>query len=238
MKSGKLFLIPNYIGDARSSHQFPIYNSEIIQSLKFFFVENPKPARALIKSLHPEVDFDETELLQFDKHAKDNNEVYEEVLTVLKNGNNVGVISDAGCPGIADPGAELVAWAHSIQIEVIPLIGPSSIFLTLMASGLNGQNFSFIGYLPKDSKERIELIKKIGAQAKNTGTSFLFIETPYKTDATFKDLIQNLSPYHKICIGIDIFGTNQEIQTKTVEQWKKLKTAPRLKDRLVVFAIG
>jgi len=238
MKPGKLFLIPNFIGDTSVDNQFPLYNAKIVQSLKHFFVENPKPARTLIKALHKEVDLNEVIFFQFDKHAKDNFEVYNEVLLCLNAGNNVGVLSDAGCPGIADPGAELVKWAHEKNIEVIPLIGPSSIFLTLMSSGLNGQHFSFLGYLPKDAKEKIEQIKKLSSMIQQTKTCFLFIETPYKNESTFKDLLQTLHPSQRICLGIDIFLTSQTIYTKTVEKWKALKTLPTLKDRQVVFAIG
>lgn len=238
MKNGRLFLIPNFIGDTEPAHQFPSYNSEIVRSLRFFFVENPKPARALIKALNREVNFDETELFQFDKHAKDNSEVYAAVLNCLKNGNDVGVLSDAGCPGIADPGSELVQWVHENRVEVIPLIGPSSIFLTLMASGLNGQNFSFIGYLPKESKEKAEVIKKLSIQIKNANTTYLFIETPYKADQTFKDLLLNLNTANRLCLGIDVFSASQKIYTHTVHKWKGMNALPSLKDKQVVFAIG
>jgi 16S rRNA (cytidine1402-2'-O)-methyltransferase len=205
MTEGKLYLIPNFIGDTAADHQFPAYNGEVVQSLKYFFVENPKPARALIKAMNPNVNFNEVELFHFDKHTKDNTETYTAVLSCLKAGNHVGVLSDAGCPGIADPGAELVKWAHEKKIEVVPLIGPSSIFLTLMASGLNGQNFSFVGYLSKDVKERAEQIKKMSAGSRNSTASFLFIETPYKADATFKDLLQYMNPGSRLCIGVDSF---------------------------------
>ena len=238
MKQGVLYLVPNFIGNSTAEHQFPVYNTEVIRSLRHFFVENPKPARVLIKALYKEVNFNEVELFHFDKHAKDNSEVYATVLNCLKNGNSVGVLSDAGCPGIADPGSDLVRWAHDKNIEVIPLIGPSSIFLTLMASGLHGQNFHFIGYLPKDAQEKTEQIRKLAAQIKNTRTTYLMIETPYKTEATFKDLLQHLNTGTRLCLGIDIFSASQQIITRTIEQWKSLKTLPTLKDRQVVFAIG
>jgi|LakMenEpi03Aug12_release.lakeMendotaPanAssembly.Ray.scaffolds.fasta_scaffold250280_2 16S rRNA (cytidine1402-2'-O)-methyltransferase len=238
MKSGNLYLIPNFIGDTPSTQQFPAYNHEIVKGLKYFFVENPKPARALIKALHKEVDFNEIELFQFDKHAKDNSETYREVLNCLQAGNSVGVLSDAGCPGIADPGSELVRWAHEKNIQVIPLIGPSSIFLTLMSSGLNGQNFSFIGYLSKDAKERADQIKKMAINTKSSQLTYLFIETPYKTDATLKDLLQHLSPSNYLCLGVDLFSMQQNITTYSVDQWRKVKSLPALKDRQVVFAVG
>jgi 16S rRNA (cytidine1402-2'-O)-methyltransferase len=184
------------------------------------------------------VNLDEVELFQFDKHSKDNSPVYEEVYNCLKQGNDVGVLSDAGCPGIADPGAELVRWAHEKKVEIVPLVGPSSIFLTLMGSGLNGQNFSFIGYLPKDGKEKTDQIKKISNHIKQTGTTFLFIETPYKNESTFKELLQSLNPADKICLGIDLFSATQQIITQSVNQWKAMKAMPLLKDRQVVFAIG
>jgi 16S rRNA (cytidine1402-2'-O)-methyltransferase len=238
MKPGKLYLIPNFIGDQPASFQFPDHNGRIISSIKHFFVENPKPARALIKALNKEVNFDETELFHFDKHSKDNSPVYTEVYDCLKNGNDVGVISDAGCPGIADPGAELVQWAHKKNVEVVPLVGPSSIFLTLMASGLNGQNFSFIGYLPKEGKEKTDVIKKLSKSIGQTKTTYLFIETPYKNETTFKDLLQSLNDQDHICVGIDLFARNQEIITQTVNAWRSAKALPVLKDRQVVFAIG
>ncbi len=238
MNTGKLYLIPNFIGDTPHNHQFPSLNSELISALKYFFVENPKPARFLIKALHKEANLNEVTLFQFDKHTKDNSEVYNEVLSCLKAGNDVGVLSDAGCPGIADPGAELVKWAHEKNIQVVPLIGPSSIFLTLMSSGLNGQQFSFIGYLPKDGKEKSEQIKKLSSSIQQTKGCFLFIETPYKNEATFKDLLQYLHSSQRICLGIDLFSSSQSIITKTVENWKLTKQLPVLKDRQVVFAIG
>jgi len=236
MKTGNLYLIPNFIGDTDGSHQFPLFNSEIIQQLKYYFVENPKPARALIKQLNKDVNFDEIELFHFDKHAKDNSEVYHSLIDLLKKGNDVGVLSDAGCPGIADPGSELIKLAHEKNIEVIPLVGPSSIFLTLMTSGLNGQNFSFIGYLPKDSKERVEAIKKISSQAKNT--TILFIETPYKAEQTFKDLVQFLNGNNQLCLGVDLFSKTQQVITLSVNAWKAKSGGPNLKDRQVVFAVG
>ncbi len=238
MKTGKLFLIPSSIGDDAGTHQFPIWNTEIIQSLKYYFVENPKPARAFIKSIDQEVAFDQITLFHFDKHAKDNSALYLEVISCLKNGNDVGVLSDSGCPGIADPGSELVKMAHEKNIEIIPLVGPSSIFLTLMASGLNGQNFHFIGYLPKDQKERVDQIKKLSAGMKLANTTYIFIETPYRAEVTFKELLQHLAGSSRVCLGIDIFSPNQEIITHTVDGWNQLKTKPGLKDRQVVFALG
>jgi 16S rRNA (cytidine1402-2'-O)-methyltransferase len=236
MKTGNLYLIPNFIGDTSGSHQFPLFNVEIIGKLKYYFVENPKPARALIKQLYKEVNFDEVELFYFDKHAKDNLEIYHSIVDLLKKGNDVGILSDAGCPGIADPGSELIQLAHEKNIEVIPLIGPSSIFLTLMASGLNGQNFSFVGYLPKDSKEKSDAIKKISVQAKNT--TILFIETPYKAEQTFKDLVQFLNGSNRLCLGIDLFSQTQKVITLSVSAWKAKRDVPQLKDRQVVFAVG
>jgi 16S rRNA (cytidine1402-2'-O)-methyltransferase len=238
MNPGKLYLIPNFIGEDPASNQFPLYNTEVITSLNYFFVENPKPARVLIKRLNKGADLDTIIFFHFDKHAKDNIAVYMEVYDCLKNGNDVGVVSDAGCPGIADPGAELVQWAHEKNITVVPLIGPSSILLTLMASGLNGQHFSFIGYLPKDGKEKIDRIKKISMSIQQTRGSILFIETPYKNEHTFKDLIQYLNPSDKLCMGIDLFSPGQQILVHPIGEWKGLKSLPVLKDKQVVFAVG
>jgi 16S rRNA (cytidine1402-2'-O)-methyltransferase len=238
MKKGKLYLIPNFIGQSNADHQFPAYNSQVVASLQFFFVENPKPARALIKALHPQVDFNRIELFHFDKHQADNSEVYAAVMDCITQGHDIGVLSDAGCPGIADPGSELVRWAHEKNVEVVPLVGPSSIFLTLMSSGLNGQNFSFLGYLPKEQKERTEQIKKISTLIKTTHTTYLFIETPYRADQLWKDLLQHLPGTQLLCLGVDLFSSSQYIATKTVGTWKTIKTLPPLKDRQVVFAVG
>jgi 16S rRNA (cytidine1402-2'-O)-methyltransferase len=188
--------------------------------------------------LYPQVDFNIIELFHFDKHTQDNSEVYAAVMGCINQGHDMGVVSDAGCPGIADPGSELVRWAHEKNVEVIPLVGPSSVFLTLMSSGLNGQNFSFLGYLPKDQKERTEQIKKISTQVSTHRTSFLFIETPYRADQLFKDLLQHLPATHSLCLGVDIFSGSQYISTKTVGAWKTMHALPQLKDRQVVFAVG
>jgi len=238
MQAGKLILLPNFLGPTTKEQQFPLFNEEWIKQLKYFFVENPKPARALIKALNPNVNFNEAELFQFDKHAKDNSGTYREILTCLKAGNNVGVLSDAGCPGIADPGAELISWAHKNNIEVLPLVGPSSILLTLMASGLNGQNFQFIGYLPKESKDKINQVKNIANQTKNGSCTVMFIETPYKNEQTFRDLLENLPGSNRICLGINLFFQDQKILTKTVADWKSLPNKPQLKDQQVLFAVG
>lgn len=236
MKVGKLYIIPNFIGMTPSVVNFPLYNNEVVKSLQFFYVENPKPARQLIKALYPEADLNKVEFFEHDKHYKTQIETLNETILCLKNGNDVGVISDAGCPGIADPGSEIVRLAHAQKITVVPLVGPSSIFLTLMASGMNGQHFSFLGYLPKDKDERIKkmgMIQKSISQQKQT---FIFIETPYRNQVLFEELLQILNPENYICLGIDVQSPTQEILTKSVKEWKATKI--HLKDKQVVFLIG
>lgn len=238
MAKGRLILIPSTIGDFAMGNQFPVMNAEHIQSIKYFFVENPKPARAFLKLINPLVILDEIEFFQFDKHEDNQVELFRSIMLVLNAGNDVGVLSDAGCPGIADPGSIIVSEAHKHDIEVIPLVGPSSILLTLMASGLNGQNFHFIGYLPKDQNSRNQLYRTMVHAIRTQSTTYLFIETPYHTDKTFAELLKHIPGNIKLTLGMDLLSKEQMVRTKPIENWMKDKKNPVLKNRLVVFALG
>lgn len=237
MKKGKLYLIPNFLGHTPWQTQFPLWNAEVVKTIQVFYVENAKPARALLKALHPEVNLNEVELIVHDKHARNRWEGVKEVLDNLNNGKDVGLISDAGCPGVADPGSEIIRIAHKENIEVVPMIGPSSILLTLMASGLHGQHFSFAGYLPKEADKRLLHIKQMSRQAIQGPHTFLWIETPYRNEAIFKEVLNAADSSLSLCLGIDIFSPAQQILTDTIGGWKKRK-APSLKDRQVVYALG
>ena len=212
MNKGVLYLIPLPI---HSENEFdknliPPYIIEIINNIKVFAVENIRTSRRFIKKVNREYDINDTEFIVIDKRA--NQSVYTEIINKLLKGNNIGVMSESGCPGIADPGQKVCELAHQNNIKIKPLIGPSSIITALMSSGLNGQEFKFHGYLPIDQKERINKIKKL---SKEKG-SHIFIETPYRNQKVFGDFIANLIPNKKICIATDITGKNEKIITKKI----------------------
>jgi 16S rRNA (cytidine1402-2'-O)-methyltransferase len=234
--SGKLYLIPTFIGDPHAGKSFPPVNTELIATLHHFYVENPKPARQFLKKIIPDIDWENIHLYHHDKHERDR-ESEQEFIRLLKEGNDAGLLSDAGCPGVADPGSAIVAAAHREGIEVIPLIGPSSLLLTLMGSGMNGQNFTFLGYLPKDREERSRELKRIATETAKHRTAFLFIETPYRTHHLLDDILKQLPDHLALCTGVELMTNRQQIISKTVGQWKKDKK-PALEEKLVVFVIG
>lgn len=219
MSKGILYLIPVPIHseDDFDIKLIPPYIIEIINSIKFFAVENIRTSRRFIKKLNPKFDIDNTNFFIVDKRA--DKEIIKEIINHILDGNNVGVMSESGCPGIADPGQEICELAHKNQIVIKPLIGPTSIISALMASGLNGQEFKFHGYLPIDQKERINKIKKL---SKEKG-SHIFIETPYRNQKVFGDFIANLIPNKKICIATDITGKNEKIITKKISEFYNSK---------------
>ena len=219
MNKGVLYLIPVPI---HSENEFdknliPPYIIEIINNIKVFAVENIRTSRRFIKKVNREYDINDTEFIVIDKRA--NQSVYTEIINKLLKGNNIGVMSESGCPGIADPGQKVCELAHQNNIKIKPLIGPSSIITALMSSGLNGQEFKFHGYLPIDQKERINKIKKL---SKEKG-SHIFIETPFRNQKVFNDFIENLIPNKKICIATDITGKNEKIITKKISEFYNSK---------------
>tara|TARA_B110000483_G_scaffold145665_1_gene173924 strand:- start:208 stop:906 length:699 start_codon:yes stop_codon:yes gene_type:complete len=219
MNKGVLYLIPVPI---HSENEFdknliPPYIIEIINNIKVFAVENIRTSRRFIKKVNKEYNIDNTEFIVIDKRA--NESVYNEIINNLIKGNNIGVMSESGCPGIADPGQRVCELAHQNNIKIKPLIGPSSIITALMSSGLNGQEFKFHGYLPIDQKERINKIKKL---SKEKG-SHIFIETPFRNQKVFNDFIGNLIPNKKICIATDITGKNEKIITKKISEFYNSK---------------
>lgn len=234
---GKLYLIPNFIGIQEISSNFPSAQVEIIQNLKHFFVENPKPARHFLKVIHPQIDFQTIHIHCYDKHNL-NHEDEVNFIQGIMSGLDGGIISDSGCPGIADPGSSVIRKAHELNIEVIPLIGPSSILLTLMSSGLNGQNFWFKGYLPRNKEDRIKSIRNISGLIQKENVTILFIETPYRTQQLMNDLLQELPSHLYLCIGTNLYSNNQFISSKPISFWKKNIKSYNLDDKLVVFAIG
>ena len=209
------------LGDSNIKTSLPDSIANHIQEINVFIVENVRSARRFIKKVYPEKDIDNTIFYAFGKHDKLNLE--EDFLSHILNGENVGVISEAGLPCVADPGSEIVAYAHDFQINVIPLIGPSSIFLALMASGLNGQNFVFHGYLPIEKKERERKIKQMESNSRKQNQSQIFMETPYRNHQLLEAIIKNCSKKAQLCIATDITLSSENIKTKTIEEWKNTK---------------
>jgi 16S rRNA (cytidine1402-2'-O)-methyltransferase len=229
---GEIFLIPSPI------EQLEEYNLEFISSfvketikrLDYFAVENIRTARRYIKKIDNSYDIDKATFVVINKKSSDQDII--EVISALKKGKDIGVISEAGCPGIADPGQKLCEIAHNNEIRIRPLIGPSSITLALMASGLNGQQFKFHGYLPIKKEERKTRIKKI---SKESG-SHIFIETPYRNEELLADLLTSLPNKNtKLCIAYDICGLNESIKTKSIQDWTNQKFSIKGKPTIFIF---
>ncbi len=218
-KKGKIHLIPSALSETEIYNTFPEFNTTVINQLKYFIVENVKTSRRFIRKALPDKNIDELEFFELNKHTSEN-DLADFVLPCL-NGNDVGLLSEAGCPAIADPGARVVAIAHHKDIEVIPLVGASSIILGLMASGLNGQSFQFHGYLPKERGKRIKKIKQLEQFAQRQNQTQLFIETPYRNNHLLEDLLASCNPTTKLCIAKDMMGESQWIKTKKISDWKK-----------------
>lgn len=221
MEKGNLYLIPCPMGDVPPLVVLPISVKKTIESIDHYIVEHEKDARRFIKSIAPDKKQPELKFQQINKFTHE--EEIPQMLNPCLEGFDVGVISDAGCPGIADPGARAVHYAHEKGIRVVPLVGPSSILLAMMASGFNGQNFAFNGYLPIEKTERKNELKRLEKISKDYGQSQLFIETPYRNNQMLESLIEVLNSQTRICVACDITLATEYIRTTTVDQWKKRK---------------
>jgi 16S rRNA (cytidine1402-2'-O)-methyltransferase len=232
--NGKLFLIPNLIAEG-TQQVIPLSVLEALPSLQYFLAEDVRTARRFLSGLKI---YERIESLQFEVLNKDTTQVgLGELMKPLLEGKNVGVISESGCPGVADPGALAVAYAHQHGIQVVPLVGPSSILLALMASGLNGQRFAFHGYLPIDAKEAVKTIKELEKESQQKKQTQLFIETPYRNNQVLDHLLNSLKNETQLSIALDVTGVHEFIQTKSVGQWKKNKPA-LLKEPAVFSFLG
>jgi len=220
-KKGTVYLIPCPLGDIPPLAVLPISVKKAIEKIDHYIVEHEKDARHFIKSIVPEKKQQKLHIQQINKFT--HHEEIPSMLTPCLEGFDVGIISDAGCPGIADPGARIVHIAHEKDIKVIPLIGPSSILLGMMASGLNGQNFAFNGYLPIDKGERKSEIKRLEKISRDRNQSQLFIETPYRNNQLLESLTKTLNSQTRICVACDITLPSEYIKTATVDLWKKIK---------------
>jgi 16S rRNA (cytidine1402-2'-O)-methyltransferase len=216
---GKLFLIPTTLGDSEPLEVLPISIKKTIEQVDHYIVENEKTARRFIKKINSKKSQPGLHIELLNKYTEP--DIISSFLDPCLAGLNVGILSEAGCPGIADPGADVVKIAHEKNIRVVPLVGPSSIVLAMMASGLNGQNFAFNGYLPIDSKERKNAIKKFEKISRDINQSQLFIETPYRNDKLLEELLRTLANGTMLCIACDITLPTEYIVTKPIGTWKK-----------------
>jgi len=234
-RKGSLYLIPVGMGNNDVQRIIPPFNNQVIKEIKHFVTENGKTARAFLKDAVKDIVLQDLFYYELNHHTKPAE--IETYLKLLMHGNDVGLMSEAGCPGIADPGAELVKLAHLNNIKVIPLIGPSSILLTIMASGLNGQNFAFNGYLPKDKHERIRKIKELEKLSYSKNQTQYFIETPYRNTQLINELFTALSPVTNLVIASSITTGDEFISMKCIADWKKT-TLPNLDKKPCMFGIG
>jgi 16S rRNA (cytidine1402-2'-O)-methyltransferase len=219
-KTGNLYLVPTIIADETQQQVIPASVVESLKGIHHFFAEDIRTARRYLSSLKI---YDRIEALEFNVLNKDTTAAELSVLfTPLLQGNHVGVISESGCPGIADPGALAVAYAHKSGIRVIPLVGPSALLLALMASGLNGQHFAFHGYLPVDKAELKTTIRIYEKDSRVKNQTQLFIETPYRNNPVFKTLLKELRNDTLLCVALDLTGQHESVQTLPVSHWKKM----------------
>jgi 16S rRNA (cytidine1402-2'-O)-methyltransferase len=232
---GTLYLIPITLGESPINQVIPEYNNAIINEIDVYVVENIKTARRFLKRAGIIKPIDELTFYEIGKRSEATN--YPTFIKPLLDGKNIGVLSEAGCPGVADPGEEIVALAQEKNIKVVPLVGPSSILLSLMASGFNGQSFCFHGYLPIEQKDRINKLKDLERIAFRDKQTQLFIETPYRNMPLFKDILSTLNNNSRLCVAVDITSNTEEIYTKTIEYWKK-ETKLDLNKRPCIFLIG
>ena len=216
-----LYLIPSTMSDAPVSDVIPDGNITIIRGIRHFVVENVRTVRRFLKRCDRNIDIDTLSFTGLDEHTRP--EEIPAMLSPIAEGHPVGVISEAGCPAIADPGADLVAIAQTKGYETIPLVGPSSIILSLMGSGFNGQSFAFVGYLPHESKARTARLRELEQRIRREGQTQIFIETPYRNNRLIAELASTLPPGLKLCVASDITGPQQSIVTLPLSKWAKRK---------------
>lgn len=235
MISPALYLIPVELGETPQERVLPSYNREVILGIRHFIVEEVRSARRFLKRVDREIDIDQLTFYPMGKHA--DAALFAQYLKPLEEGLPMGVISEAGCPAVADPGADVVAIAQRKGMRVVPLVGPSSMILAVMASGLNGQSFAFHGYLPIDPAERAKRLKMLETRAVQEHQTQLFIETPYRNQKLFDTLCQTLRPQTRICVAAGITTDAEWIRTHSVAEWKRIQL-PDLSKIPAIFLIG
>ncbi|MDU1903171.1 MAG: SAM-dependent methyltransferase [Dysgonomonas sp.] len=228
-----LYLIPVPLGETSIEKVLPTHNKELILKIKYFIVENIRSARRFLKKTDSSINIDELTFFELNKHT--DKQHLSNYLLPISQGFDVGVISEAGCPAIADPGADIVDIAQRKNIKVIPLVGPSSILMSLMASGFNGQSFAFQGYLPMDNDERIKKIKQIEQRIYLEDQTQIFIETPFRNIKLVNDLIKTCRPSTKLCIAMNITCEDELIKTLPIKDWSK--QLPDMNKKPCIFLI-
>lgn len=213
-----LYLIPNLLGETSIERVLPAYNIKVINRLKHFIVETPKNANTLLKKAGVQTPFEGITFYTLDEHTHSDD--LEEILEPLKKGFEVGLMTDAGLPSIADPGELVVSWAHENKVKVVPLIGPSSIFLALAASGLNAESFTFHGYLPVKTDDRKRRIKELDVIVRKTKSTQIFIETPYRNHSLLQDIVKICHPDTKLCVAVNLTMQNENIRTFSIYDWQ------------------
>ncbi|MDX9891117.1 MAG: SAM-dependent methyltransferase [Bacteroidales bacterium] len=219
MTKGKLFLIPAPLGEIDFSVIFPNFNAQIIQDIDYFIVEELRTGRRFIKKLGMKKPIESLDIQLLNEHSKPKD--CDHYLQPCLKGHHVGLLSEAGTPCVADPGNIIVAYAHKLGIEIVPLIGPNSILLALMGSGFNGQNFAFNGYLCRDRKDREKELRFYESILMKSGQTQIFIETPYRNNHFFQSMLAVCKPHLKVCLATNLASDQQSIRTKTIEDWKK-----------------
>lgn len=229
-----LYLVPNVLADGDWQLVMPTTVFSVLTATKFYIVENVRTARRFMKQVNRDIDIDLCTFYEINKYTQAQD--LPGFLKPLEQGNDVAVLSEAGCPGVADPGADIVRIAHQKGLKVVPVVGPSSILLALMASGLNGQNFAFRGYLPVKPNERSRELANLEKKIKSSGQTQIFIETPYRNNQMVEEILKSCAPSTLLCIAANITGENEFIATKTVQQWKG--KVPDLHKQPVIFLLG
>ena len=224
MLEAGLYLIPTQLSDVPMERVLPVHNIEVVRGIRYFVVESVRSARRFLKKCDRDIDIDSLTFNELNEHTDlSDTAALEALLDPITRGEAVGVISDAGCPAVADPGADLVAIAQRKGYKVVPLVGPSSILMSLMASGFNGQRFAFEGYLPVDSQARQTRLKEMTRRIQHEHQTQIFIEAPYRNNHLIADLVKHLPAGMRLCVASDITGERQEIVTRTLSEWKRVQ---------------
>jgi 16S rRNA (cytidine1402-2'-O)-methyltransferase len=218
--SSTIYLVPCVLDEA-ATQTIPLYIIDAVKNCQVIFAENERTARRFLKSICKEIVIDDYEWFTIHKAEEELITTFKQKITANKN---IAIISEAGCPGIADPGQILIAAAQQMNAVVKPLVGPSSILLALMASGMNGQQFEFVGYLPIDNFERIKAIKELEISSAKNNSTKIFIETPYRNNQLIETVLKTCKPTTKFCIAAELTGINENVKTKTIASWQKEKT--------------
>jgi 16S rRNA (cytidine1402-2'-O)-methyltransferase len=226
-----VYLIPTVLAEG-VTEPLPPYITDAIKACTVFFVEDERTARRFVKLLWKEMVIDEKEWLNMKQITPALADAFRKK---IREGKNIGIISEAGCPGVADPGQELVKIAQELKILVKPLVGPSSILLALMGSGMNGQHFEFVGYLPIEAAEKLKAIRQLESSSRQYNSTKIFIETPYRNNQMLETLVKTCMPHTRICVAVDLTAPTESIQTRTAAEWKK--DMPQLHKRPAMFLL-